>query len=110
MGIELAIPSIFDLNLGSAPFHSDREPLTTNFMDVNWQQNNPPNPADAAIGPQGYDNHLYYSFGVSDLPHDLAACLALIALLKGRRGSQPRRILDEHLQLESYPERCGARQ
>lgn len=33
-------------------------------MDVNWQHNNPANPADAAIGPQGYDNHLYYSFGV----------------------------------------------
>ena len=34
-------------------------------MDVNWQHNNPPNPADAAIGPMGYDNHLYYNFGVS---------------------------------------------
>jgi len=32
-------------------------------MDVSWQYNNPANPADAAIGPQGYDNHLYYSFG-----------------------------------------------
>lgn len=30
------------------------------FMDVNWQTDNPPNPVDAAIGPQGYDNHLYY--------------------------------------------------
>ena len=34
-------------------------------MDINWQYNNPANPADAKIGPQGYDNHLYYSFGVS---------------------------------------------
>ncbi|KXN91097.1 Glucan endo-1,6-beta-glucosidase B [Leucoagaricus sp. SymC.cos] len=42
---------------------SDAEPLTTNFMDVNWQYNNRSNPADAAIGPQIYDNHLYYSFG-----------------------------------------------
>ncbi|KAF9819351.1 hypothetical protein IEO21_02239 [Rhodonia placenta] len=33
------------------------------FMDINWQYDNPSNPADAAIGPQGYDNHLYYSFG-----------------------------------------------
>ena len=33
-------------------------------MDVNWQHNNPPNPANAAIGPAAYDNHLYYSFGV----------------------------------------------
>ena len=31
-------------------------------MDVNWQHNNPPNPAAAAIGPQGYDNHLYYRY------------------------------------------------
>ena len=31
------------------------------FMDVSWQYNNPSNPADAAIGPQAYDNHLYYS-------------------------------------------------
>jgi len=40
-----------------------RTPLTTSFMDVGWQYDNPPNPADAADGPQGYDNHLYYSFG-----------------------------------------------
>ncbi|KAF9466200.1 glycoside hydrolase family 5 protein [Collybia nuda] len=38
-------------------------PLVSNFMDINWQHNNPANPADAAIGPQIYDNHLYYSFG-----------------------------------------------
>jgi hypothetical protein len=31
-------------------------------MDINWQYNNPANPADAAIGPQIYDNHLYYSW------------------------------------------------
>ncbi|KAF9563619.1 glycoside hydrolase family 5 protein [Agrocybe pediades] len=40
-----------------------RKPLVTTFMDVNWQHNNPANPANAAAGPQGYDNHLYYSFG-----------------------------------------------
>ncbi|KAI6118424.1 glycoside hydrolase family 5 protein [Pisolithus sp. B1] len=49
--------------LTSEPFNSGRSPLVTNFMDVNWQYDNPPNPANAAIGPQGYDNHLYYSFG-----------------------------------------------
>ncbi|KAH8110761.1 glycoside hydrolase family 5 protein [Phellopilus nigrolimitatus] len=38
-------------------------PLVTNFMDINWQNNNPANPAEAAVGPQAYDNHLYYSFG-----------------------------------------------
>ena len=31
-------------------------------MDVLWQDNNPANPADAAMGPQAYDNHLYYQF------------------------------------------------
>ena len=31
------------------------------FMDIGWQNSNPSNPADAADGPQGYDNHLYYS-------------------------------------------------
>ena len=34
-------------------------------MDILWQYNNPSNPADAKDGPQGYDDHLYYSFGVS---------------------------------------------
>jgi hypothetical protein len=40
-----------------------RQPITTNFMDILWQYNDPPNPSDAAIGPQAYDHHLYYSFG-----------------------------------------------
>ena len=29
-------------------------------MDILWQYNNPANPADAALGPQSYDHHLYY--------------------------------------------------
>ncbi|CAL1714506.1 unnamed protein product [Somion occarium] len=61
LGFELSIGSIFSFNLATA--NSQREPLVTNFMDINWQHNNPANPANAAIGPQGYDNHLYYSFG-----------------------------------------------
>lgn len=56
----------------------DRDPITTrytfgllaeicahsylSFMDINWQFNNPSNPHDAALGPQSYDNHLYYSY------------------------------------------------
>jgi hypothetical protein len=36
-------------------------------MDMTWQHNNPPNPADAKDGPQTYDDHLYYSFGVRRL-------------------------------------------
>ncbi|KAG6332032.1 hypothetical protein ID866_7059 [Astraeus odoratus] len=65
-----AIPILLDIGsecglediLTSMPFSSQRTPLVTSFMDVNWQYNNPSNPADAAIGPQGYDNHLYYSY------------------------------------------------
>ncbi|KAG1863532.1 glycoside hydrolase family 5 protein [Suillus subalutaceus] len=41
-------------------------PLVANFMDVNWQYNNPSNPADVAIGPQAYDDHLYYSSAGND--------------------------------------------
>ncbi|KLO07159.1 glycoside hydrolase family 5 protein [Schizopora paradoxa] len=54
-----------ELGLASLLFNGPplRTPLVTTFMDINWQFNSPPNPAAAAIGPQGYDNHLYYSFG-----------------------------------------------
>ncbi|KAH9169471.1 glycoside hydrolase family 5 protein [Lactarius sanguifluus] len=55
--MELEFPS---LDFGAC---KGRAPLTTNFMDILWQYNNPANPADAAIGPQSYDHHLYYSFG-----------------------------------------------
>ncbi|KEP51497.1 glycoside hydrolase family 5 protein, partial [Rhizoctonia solani 123E] len=40
-----------------------RTPVMTAFPNRDWQYNNPPNPADAAIGPQLYDAHLYFSFG-----------------------------------------------
>ncbi|OJT07167.1 Glucan endo-1,6-beta-glucosidase B [Trametes pubescens] len=63
LGFELAISSIFNFNSASSPLRNTRQPLVANFMDINWQFNNPANPADAQIGPQGYDNHLYYSFG-----------------------------------------------
>ncbi|KAG2755145.1 glycoside hydrolase family 5 protein [Suillus brevipes Sb2] len=49
--------------LEASPFKSFRTSLVANFMDVNWQHTNPSNPADVAVGPQAYDNHLYYSFG-----------------------------------------------
>ncbi|CAE6350407.1 unnamed protein product [Rhizoctonia solani] len=42
---------------------ADRTCLMTTFMNKDWQYNNPPNPADAANGPQLYDAHLYFSFG-----------------------------------------------
>ncbi|KAI0794402.1 glycoside hydrolase superfamily [Fomes fomentarius] len=57
-----------------------KEPLVANFMDVNWQHNNPPNPADAAIGPMGYDNHLYYSFGGVADANELAYMISICNL------------------------------
>ncbi|KAK1217379.1 hypothetical protein PQX77_019979 [Marasmius sp. AFHP31] len=63
-GIDVSLRGVLDVGLhfGSGSF-KHREALYTNFMDRNWQYNSPPNPADAAIGPIGFDNHLYYSFG-----------------------------------------------
>ncbi|KAK0466792.1 glycoside hydrolase family 5 protein [Desarmillaria tabescens] len=52
--------------------HYSREPLYTSFMDINWQYNSPPNPSDAQMGPQAYDNHLYYSFGGVADPNEQA--------------------------------------
>ncbi|KAG1896181.1 glycoside hydrolase family 5 protein [Suillus fuscotomentosus] len=59
IGIAFGLQTIFE----ASAFHQSRPSLVANFMDVNWQYDNPSNPADAAIGPQAYDNHLYYSFG-----------------------------------------------
>ena len=50
----VAVSSIEDNNNNSDLPHS--------FMDINWQFNSPANPADAAIGPQAYDDHLYYGY------------------------------------------------
>lgn len=66
--ISAALPILdnlgFSTDSGAASFkQAKKEPLHTTFMDVSWQYNNPANPADAAIGPQIYDNHLYYSYG-----------------------------------------------
>ena len=38
----------------------NRKDIFFSIMDILWQYNNPPNPSDAAIGPQAYDHHLYY--------------------------------------------------
>ncbi|KAJ7590628.1 glycoside hydrolase family 5 protein [Mycena floridula] len=65
-----AIPILVQLGI-KQDVSSGIKALTTNFMDVNWQSNNPANPADVAVGPQAYDNHLYYSFGgVADANED----------------------------------------
>ncbi|TFY74678.1 hypothetical protein EWM64_g9334 [Hericium alpestre] len=62
MEAELGLSDILDI--GKAKGRGGRwTALTTSFMDINWQYDNPANPADAAIGPQGYDNHLYYNYG-----------------------------------------------
>lgn len=64
---------------------------------MTWQYNNPPNPADAKNGPQTYDDHLYYSFGVSFLaPTSFITLPRLLAT--GRRRSEPNGILDQHVQ------------
>ncbi|KZT69273.1 glycoside hydrolase family 5 protein [Daedalea quercina L-15889] len=60
LAAQLSVPALLDVDLGSGV---DRTSLVTTFMDINWQYDDPPNPADAAIGPQGYDNHLYYNYG-----------------------------------------------
>ncbi|KLO13684.1 glycoside hydrolase [Schizopora paradoxa] len=51
-----------DLGLTSST-PSSTSALYTLFMDYNWQTGDKSNPAAAAIGPQFYDNHLYYAFG-----------------------------------------------
>ncbi|KAJ7619472.1 glycoside hydrolase family 5 protein [Roridomyces roridus] len=48
---------------GQGPYRAPGDGLIVNFMDVNWQYNNPSNPIDAVQGRAGFDNHLYYSFG-----------------------------------------------
>ncbi|KAI5123185.1 hypothetical protein M0805_003952 [Coniferiporia weirii] len=65
VALELGIDIIIG---GGAP---SRTPLVTTFMDVNWQYDDPSNPAAAAEGSQLYDNHLYYSYGgVADATED----------------------------------------
>jgi len=59
IGAACGLQTIFE----ASPFHQSSGPLVTNFMDVNWQENKPSNPADVAIGPQAYDNHVLYSHG-----------------------------------------------
>ena len=66
-------------------------------MDVSWQYNNPPNPADAKDGPQTYDNHLYYSFGVGLRP-DVSGYMLLIFIITGCCRSQSGSLFDQHLQ------------
>lgn len=47
--------ALFSQDVFSGLWNIDR------LMDISWQHGNSPNPADAAMGPQSYDNHLYYS-------------------------------------------------
>ncbi|KAI9440858.1 glycoside hydrolase family 5 protein [Lactarius indigo] len=79
LAVTEAIAILVDMEreFGSLDFGAckGRAPLTTNFMDILWQYNNPANPADAAMGPQSYDHHLYYRFALDANPdaylHDL---------------------------------------
>ncbi|KAG1874410.1 glycoside hydrolase family 5 protein [Suillus subluteus] len=66
IGATYGLQTIFE----ASPFKQSGTPYMYNgmrsFMDVNWQYNNPSNPADVAIGPQAYDDHLYYSSAGND--------------------------------------------
>ncbi|KAK0442663.1 glycoside hydrolase family 5 protein [Armillaria borealis] len=64
--VELGSELVLDDMTHSFSSHYSREPLYTSFMDMNWQYNNPSNPRDAQIGPQFYDDHLYYQSGNAD--------------------------------------------
>ncbi|KAJ7282090.1 glycoside hydrolase family 5 protein [Mycena rebaudengoi] len=56
------VPVLLKAGIFGLPLN--REQLVTNQMDRNWQWGDDvANPADGAIGPSSYDNHLYYVFG-----------------------------------------------
>ncbi|TEB33243.1 glycoside hydrolase family 5 protein [Coprinellus micaceus] len=67
--VKVAVQLAANINLDKQDLRATlrkKKALTTTFMDLNWQWGvNRANPADAKIGPQAYDNHLYYS-GVAD--------------------------------------------
>ena len=42
----------------------ERVSFERSFMDVGWQWGPHTNPADYKDGPQAYDAHLYYAYGV----------------------------------------------
>lgn len=65
-----------------------KDPLTTNFMDMTWQYNNPPNPADAKDGLQTYDDHLYYSFGGVADPNPTAYLTSMCNLERVQRAAK----------------------
>ncbi|KAG2028266.1 hypothetical protein BDR03DRAFT_988583, partial [Suillus americanus] len=60
---EIGAASGLQTVLEASSFKQTGPPLVANFMDVNYQSNKPSNPADVAIGPQAYDNHVFYSHG-----------------------------------------------
>ncbi|KAI0731016.1 glycoside hydrolase superfamily [Earliella scabrosa] len=84
--VELSRKLNFRLDFHGVP-RRQRQPLITNFMDVNWQHNNPPNPANAAIGPAAYDNHLYYSFGGVADANELAYMISICNLDRVERDA-----------------------
>ncbi|KAI0753516.1 glycoside hydrolase superfamily [Daedaleopsis nitida] len=82
-----SIPIIVDLSHKlnfkldfKAASSKQKHPLVANFMDVGWQWGDRTNPADAAIGPMGYDNHLYYSFGSVADANELAYMISICNL------------------------------
>ena len=57
-------------------------------MDVSWQWGDSrANPADAAIGSQIYDNHLYYSYVLSQISLRILRLIAIRIVFQVRRRS-----------------------
>lgn len=82
VNINTALSAILNLNVGGVSLQANvnasvagtlsafcgsqgwqQKPITTQFMNRDWQYNGPSNPAAAARGPQFYDGHLYLNFG-----------------------------------------------
>ncbi|KAF5371728.1 hypothetical protein D9758_003402 [Tetrapyrgos nigripes] len=95
-----ALPILVDVSLevGGFDLHSvfglaGQPQLMTNFMDVSWQSAGPAaNPADAAMGPQGYDNHLYYVFGGVADPNPKAYMTSICNLQRVQNAQASRNI------------------
>ncbi|KII86072.1 glycoside hydrolase family 5 protein [Plicaturopsis crispa FD-325 SS-3] len=63
LATQFSLDSVTNFNKATTKTMS---PLVASFMSVRWQYNNPPNPVNAAIGPQAYDSHVYYSASKAD--------------------------------------------
>lgn len=82
-------------------------------MDMTWQnKGGPANPADAADGPQVYDDHLYYNFGVRSyrFPFHRVRPALILGSRAGRGGPERGRVPDAPLPPQPHRGRPRARQ